>query len=71
MLTPDQVTHRFKHTLRNSKHDVVGGFHVLRNSFISNLVRMGKVPSHVYYLVTAKGQPIMSVALHFCETDIP
>jgi integrase len=46
-LTPNQATHHFKHTLRDSEHSVVAGFHVLRHSFGSNLVRSGKVPSHI------------------------
>jgi integrase len=46
-LTMSQATHHFKHTLRSSKWNVIGGFHVLRHSFGSNLVRSGKVPSDV------------------------
>ncbi len=46
-LTPNQATHHFKQTLRDSEHDVVAGFHVLRHSFGSNLIRSGRVPSHV------------------------
>ncbi len=44
-LTRNQATHHFKMTLRGSKWSVVRGFHVLRHSFGSNLVRTGKVPS--------------------------
>ena len=46
-LTLDQATHHFKQTLRESEHSVVAGFHVLRHSFGSNLVRSGRVPPHV------------------------
>jgi integrase len=46
-LTPYQATHYFKHTLFKSKWKVVGGFHTLRHSFGSNLVRCGTVSPHV------------------------
>lgn len=46
-LTRCQATHHFKHTLSQGKWNVVAGFHVLRHSFGSNLVRTGKVPPHV------------------------
>jgi len=35
----------FRRTLKDSKWDVLGGFHVLRHSFGSNLARSGKVSS--------------------------
>jgi integrase len=46
-LTRNQATHHFKQTLAKSKWRVVRGFHVLRHSFGSNLVRTGKVPAEV------------------------
>ncbi len=46
-LTPAQAHHHFKITLRDSKWQVISGFHVLRHSFGSNLVRSGKVSSDV------------------------
>ena len=46
-LTESQGTDHFKRTLRDSKWSVVAGFHVLRHSFGSNLIRTGKVSSDV------------------------
>jgi len=46
-LTPSQAHHHFEVTLRNSKWKVVPGFHVLRHSFGSNLIRLGTVSSDV------------------------
>lgn len=43
-LTVHEAHHHFKHSLKNSKWNVVRGFHVLRHSFGSNLARSGKVP---------------------------
>jgi len=44
-VTPDKATVHFKAALRESKWQVVRGFHVLRHSFGSNLARTGKVSS--------------------------
>jgi integrase len=46
-LTWSQGTHHFKQPLKNRKWQVVRGFHVLRHSFGSNLVRTGKVSAEV------------------------
>jgi integrase len=46
-LTPSQAHHHFSYTLSKSKWQVISGFHVLRHSFGSNLVRSGKVSSDV------------------------
>lgn len=46
-LTRNSSTHHFKQPLKRSKWSVVRGFHVLRHSFGSNLVRTGKVSSEV------------------------
>jgi integrase len=43
-LSRNSSTHHFKQTLKNSKWKVVRGFHALRHTFGSNLVRTGKVP---------------------------
>ena len=46
-LTMSQARHHFRQTLRKSKWRVLRGFHVLRHSFGSNLVRSGRVPRSV------------------------
>lgn len=46
-LQPNQAHDQFKTLLRGSKWEVIRGFHVLRHSFGSNLVRTGKVPASV------------------------
>jgi len=46
-LTVNQAHRHFEMTLHGSKWTVVTGFHVLRHSFGSNLIRSGKVPSDV------------------------
>ena len=46
-LTPSQAHHHFETTLQGSKWSVVRGFHVLRHSFGSNLIRSGTVSSDV------------------------
>jgi len=46
-LTPSQADHHFDVTLRDSKWSVIKGFHVLRHSFGSNLIRSGDVSSDV------------------------
>lgn len=46
-LTVDAAHWHFEATLSWSKWSVVNGFHVLRHSFGSNLIRSGKVPSDV------------------------
>ncbi|MGI9428944.1 MAG: tyrosine-type recombinase/integrase, partial [Bythopirellula sp.] len=46
-LSVHQGHRHFEATLNNSKWFVVTGFHVLRHSFGSNLIRSGKVPSDV------------------------
>lgn len=46
-LTRNSATHHFKQVLKGSKWSVVRGFHVLRHSFGSNLVRSGKVPAEI------------------------
>jgi integrase len=46
-LTCNQAQTHFKTTLNQSNWDVVNGFHVLRHSFGSNLVRTGKVSPDV------------------------
>ena len=46
-LTPDQARHHFDATLQGSKWNVINGFHVLRHSFGSNLIRSGTVSSDV------------------------
>ena len=46
-LTWSQGTHHFKQTLKESKWQVVRGFHVFRHSFGSNLARSGKVSRDV------------------------
>ena len=46
-LTVNQAHRHFEMTLEESKWSVVTGFHVLRHSFSSNLIRSGKVPSDV------------------------
>ncbi len=40
-VSPNQAHHHFDFTLRNSKWTVIAGFHVLRHSFGSNLIRSG------------------------------
>lgn len=46
-LTPGQAGHHFNATLKGSKWSVIKGFHVLRHSFGSNLIRSGDVSSDV------------------------
>ena len=46
-LTPKQAHYYFEAALRGSKWSVVRGFHVLRHSFGSNLIRSGTVSSDV------------------------
>ena len=44
-LNPNKASKHFKQTLKESRWEVVRGFHVLRHSFGSNLARTGSVPS--------------------------
>ena len=46
-LTPSQADHHFDKTLKGSKWSVIRGFHVLRHSFGSNLIRSGTVSSDI------------------------